>query len=63
MAAKTLTLDFKQEKITKNTVRYQADGHEDILYVYIKKDAVKKIGSPEEITLTVEAKGKKAKAK
>jgi hypothetical protein len=55
MAPKILTLKFKQEKITKNTVRYAADGHEDILYVYVKKEAVKKIGSPESITMTVKA--------
>lgn len=55
LAAKTLTLKFKQEKVTKNTVRYQADGHDDILYVYVTKEAVKKIGSPESITMTVKA--------
>ena len=46
MAAKELTLKFNKEKITKNTVRYQADGHEDISYIYIERRSVDEVGQP-----------------
>jgi hypothetical protein len=52
-AKKEITLSFTREKETKNTIRYQADGHEDIPYVYINKGMVKKLGSPDTISITV----------
>jgi hypothetical protein len=55
MAAKELTLKFNKEKETKNTIRFQADGHEDIPYVYIMKPAVTKMGNPDSISMVIKA--------
>jgi hypothetical protein len=55
MAAKTkdMVLNFKREKITKNTVRFQADGHDAVTYIYIGKGADTKLGAPEAISITI----------
>jgi hypothetical protein len=57
MATKTkeITLSFTREKDTKNTIRFMADGHEDVTYVYIAKTADKKLGSPDKISMTIKA--------
>jgi hypothetical protein len=53
MAAKELTLKFNREKETKNTMRFQADGHEVTPYIYISKEADAKLGKPDTITVTI----------
>lgn len=55
MATKTkeMVLNFLREKETKNTVRYQADAHDSITYIYVSKTADAKLGSPDAISITI----------
>jgi hypothetical protein len=58
-AKKTVTANFKIEKNTKNMVRFEAQTEKDDAdltpYVYIRNAAVKKLGNPEKIKVTIEA--------
>jgi hypothetical protein len=62
MAAKTtksLTDNYKKEKATKNMVRFQVEKGDPkeapMGYIYINNDAMKKLGNPTKIKVTVEA--------
>jgi len=56
---KEIKATFKQQRETKGTVVYREevnnDGAEIIGSVYVKKTAVKDLGSPKSITVTVAA--------
>jgi hypothetical protein len=53
----TLELEFSKDKETKNTIRFQEDVEEDatpvVGMVYLKKQAVKDLGDPENLLLTI----------
>jgi len=52
-----LTLTFEKEKETKNTVRFQErerdDGPPIIGTLYVQKYALKQLGNPETLTVTI----------
>jgi len=54
-----VTLTLTKEKETKGTWRYQEveldDAANAMNYAYIQKSAVKSLGSPEKIRITIEA--------
>lgn len=58
-AKKTVTANYNAEKKTKNMVRFEAETEKDDAdltpYVYIRNEAMKKLGNPERITVTIEA--------
>lgn len=53
-----LTLEFEREKETKNTIRFQelenGDGPKVVGTLYLQKYAVKKLGNPEKLRVTLE---------
>jgi len=51
-----MELKFIKERETKNTIRYQEDAGDDPQVVgtlYIQKWAVKQLGNPDRITVTI----------
>lgn len=61
MAAKELTIVLVQERETKNTVRFaekeNLEGPPVVGTLYIQKYALRRLGNPTEIVLTIKAKG------
>ena len=59
MDNKTITLELTKEKETKGTWRYMEVERDDVAnamnYAYIQKHAVKALGNPEKIRITIEA--------
>jgi len=61
MAAKTKSLsdNYKKEKATKNMVRFQiAEGDPKdapMGYIYVNNEALKKLGNPTKLKVTIEA--------
>lgn len=56
--AKQFTVTLTRDKTTDNNYRYKnpaGDNAEDMVYAYLKKKAVRKIGNPERVKITVEA--------
>jgi hypothetical protein len=58
-APKSMSDTYVVEKTTTNTVRFKIEDGDpkeaDLGYVYIKNEAVKKLGNPKKIKITVEA--------
>lgn len=55
--AEKRTIEFEVERETKNTVRFQeleGDGPAAIGVLYVQKSAVKQLGSPKRIRVTIE---------
>lgn len=59
--AETLTVVLAKEKETKNTIRFSEEENPDglpvVSTVYVQKHAVRKMGNPGKIRLTLEAVG------
>jgi hypothetical protein len=52
-----VTLTFTKDKETKGTFRYAEDGDEPVVgTVYVRKAAAEKLGNPEKITVSIQAK-------
>lgn len=57
-STKKFTVSFTRERETKNTVRFQEvtdDGPSVIGILYVQKFALKKMGDPDYLTVTIEA--------
>lgn len=55
---KSLIVNFTKERDTKTTTRYSEDGEKTdhtIGTLYVKQSALKKIGNPETLTVTIES--------
>jgi len=56
MTEKKIFIEFKVEKETKNTIRYQEDSDDPIIRtLYIQKKTAKELGNPEKLIVTIEA--------
>lgn len=57
--AKELTINFIQERETKNTVRFaeeeSLDGPPVVGTLYVQKYALRRLGNPAKITITISA--------
>jgi hypothetical protein len=50
-----VVIAMTQDKICKNSVRFKSDGDEALTNVYLGNDAVKQLGEPESIVVTITA--------
>lgn len=54
----SITLHFEAERVTKNTVRFvetdAGDGVTYVGYLYVQKHALRDLGNPEELKVTIE---------
>lgn len=55
-AAASIQVELVKDRETKNTVRYAEEGEDTILgIVYIPKTTLAEIGTPDRISITIEA--------
>ncbi len=62
MAVKTVTTRLVTEKVCKGSVRYDSEDKKNekvLLAIYVMNDAVKKLGNPDEIEVSIKPLGKK----